>query len=109
MKWTARFEDRSYSSDKFDWVDLPTFGLLWITINFKSYTHNLDGGDYYWVDGNQYGVLYDGSYCPVGYASWIIKDDKIIKNNILPPSHVMLIEGLMLPDKQWESIRENRR
>jgi len=86
------------------WRDLPANNLLWVDVIIGSLTHKLLGADVYWVEGNQYGMVYDGSCCHSGYASWEVMD-RIIRIDTPPPEGAHKVFGVMVPDAQWERMR----
>lgn len=48
-----------YSSDEIEWKDLPSHGVINLTIIIDGeYEHKLNGGNYYWITGSIYGCSY---------------------------------------------------
>lgn len=87
-----------------NWKDFPEKGLLWVIIKGDKWTHRLKGGDYYWVKDNSYGMIYDGSCCAIGASTWTVVNGKSIKVKKDCPEDAYLIEGILLPDEEWERI-----
>jgi len=94
-KWKAIYQDKALSEN---WEGLPD-GLLAVII-YRNGVHRLIGADYYWVQDDSYGMIYDGSCCDPGHSWW----KSGIRMNTSPPETIMLKAGLMLPDKEWQTF-----
>jgi len=100
LKWRAVYQDQVLSEN---WESIPD-NLLAVII-YRNGIHRLIGADYYWLDGDSYGMIYDGSCCAAGYSWW----KNGVKMDTKPPNNIILKSGLMLPDREWRNFMEELR
>lgn len=67
MIWRAWYtEGCVYSSDETEWTQLPSTGLVWITVYRETGRTHYNGGDWYWIEGDEI------RYLPSeGWDGWI--------------------------------------
>ena len=101
IKWASFYTNKVYNSESTSWEDV-TDGILCVTVYHEGGIHRLIGGDYYWIKGDAYGMVYDGTCCEAGEVWWQ-HGERQEKGR---PKGVTLKSGLMLPDKEWEKFME---
>jgi len=93
---------RSVESEQWEFLD--KHNVLWVDVFAAGFQHRLMGADYYWAYENQYGVIYDGSCCEEGYATWQVMG-RIVRTYDMPPEGAHMLVGVMVHNAEWERIR----
>lgn len=112
MEWKVRYYNGSLpldviTSDECGWDDLPKSGVVDVTVTDGKYSHTLQGMDYYWIDGNTYGMFNDDSnfdiYEGEQAVAYEFSDNGHVKlKYAYTPNHIL--EGVMLPDNVAQEI-----
>lgn len=102
-------EGRAVSLDGPDWHLLPVDGVLWVEVGRGGLTHRLLGADGYWVDGDRYGVTYDGRtrqlYGGCRYAAWRWPAGGAVPlGDVPPPQGAHVIRGVQVTDEVWADL-----